>query len=1037
MPSYWRTWLGQEYHGIARYQSLTYEGGGVIEQLEAHAMRVLRDNPELLTRVAPERASEFLSLVKEAAAEKTRLSGIATSGSAGEKLAALGGAQWEGALPLVNKNMLNYQDASRLDDVMRGFIPFWMFPSRSIPYWLGQFVEKPWMVTAYRNYLDTSRRASYRSGAVTSRGDQLNSAVGYMPVQAFGTTLWINPLAPLSARYALPLQAIMYDDPNEDQPMVQQVSQHMYDFGRVYGFYLGPWITQPAYAAGFLDANKIPPYSLVSQMDLVPQWTQRSIQEKLIQMGLPDMPWAWTPEASWKDNIIEVEMVSWLAQELQKTENIGEQQKLINDVKRAIGYVRDLDAPSGYRLTIREDDPLWVKFRRQVELSDYYRGTFGYFTGIYPKEFTDAKMELLSLRDRLNYYRDAVNNLAKADIFALDPDDGARYDFYIHQKFDNLETYPALLYGNLNYVRTPEGEKPYGMQRRELIAQDMHRDQLTTEYYKGVEMLNAWMTEQLAHVDIGDTKARGLIRTEFFRRRDVLENDPQYMDAKRDWTFGYKPAQRIEDYFENQWWRYVSETRPAWKRDDGQTYAQWQAELAEWEIALPSTGAGLMQVFFDERMEAFRVADEQTGVVPTGGIPVPGGRLFYPEEMAKTLLQQTNPDGFHAHERSNDTPLDAFNSAYNKLYYSQYWDSFKGLNPDQPDYAEQRKIREQDFLAKHPQPPTFAEYVAHINAEYGNKFTLDELKAAYEGRQSMDIDKKLAPATEEGLIAEKVWDMLFNVGPGPNFNAFKDAFIQNGGDPDMINSWYDVQGKVDLTNEKWLDFADKVVQTVQELGFEQPTRTQLLERAEAKRWNSEFQTGITRRFGEDFRIALTAYSNMSAAEKRDYRLKDPGYAEIKEYYELKDWFAEQHPVWAKYYNPTAFDEKKAAGTSTGLVGSGTSRAGGGGGGGARAPVRKDPVNIIAMGYRGTLDPRKLLGPLGKGGVAKAPWWPPGLWALVGAQAAKEIEAAVDKGEPVSEEAKAFLHGVAKRHPEHAKFLNRVTGGGGGGPVLKM
>ena len=82
--------------------------------------------------------------------------------------------------------MGNYATSTDLDSFMNKIVPFWYFPSRSIPYYTRTFMQKPYLLSHLERYLNNTDL------------DKLTpeSLVGYLPIPAGDQYFFVNPFRP-------------------------------------------------------------------------------------------------------------------------------------------------------------------------------------------------------------------------------------------------------------------------------------------------------------------------------------------------------------------------------------------------------------------------------------------------------------------------------------------------------------------------------------------------------------------------------------------------------------------------------------------------------------------------------------------------------------------------------------------------------------------------------------------------------------------------------------------------------------------------
>ncbi|HEY5986182.1 MAG TPA: hypothetical protein VIV12_07395, partial [Streptosporangiaceae bacterium] len=843
----------------------------------------------------------------------------------------LDGRYVSGALPTVNKNMLTYNDANHFDDLMRSIIPFWMFPSRSLPFWAEYMATHPWLPAAYYKFIRFSQAVAMQEGATTTDGRPLPSLEGYLPIP--GTGLWFNPLASMSFRYALLRTSAHYNDAGEQEGLVRQVYTYLREMGMVLGYSFGPWVTLPLTVMGVQDANQIPGQSLVPQLDLIPPWVERDVLQKLARAGFADAPALWykfvSPEVSWKDYLIEKEMLSQALAQMQSG-NLSEAEKMAIATS-----VRDA-------LEQREKNPRWLQARDSIEQTDYYTHLAGYFTGFFGKEHSDADAEFAGLRDDLNLLRDSVNSEVKARLFDLDPDVEKRYQHYVERRYDTPEGQLASFYGAIRFTQI-NGKPVYGQDRRELVTQRLHEDEVTGAYYDALTNLRTELDAKLSALPIGgDPTIRRGVWDWYFQQRLAIEQTQMYSEARRGWVIGMKPQVMTDEHYADLWWKLLSETRPEWDREGGQSFSDYQTQVSEWQAQIPNLAKGLYDQFVARsRLDATRPED-----------------LNKIQTALTGLLRESTYDNYRTWQMGRDTPLDALNEAWRALYWDPYWAAVEGKKGYERDLAEQQ------FLAAHPTPPDAATLTDWVMRTYpAGQFKPADLLLAAQTTPSETIQTRTAPKDEQGRLVDEAYTLLAYAGPGKDHEALVQAYIAAGGERSDFDVFYE-------TNGAWRDparlatFVATLTEAVRSLGLSKPSQTDLVQWVKAQKLNDLFRVKAGERFGADIFDVIGVYGPMSFADKADLRKADP---RIEQYYAFRDYWAALYPLWATYYYTARKPSAKGGGGGGG--GGGVSRAGGGrrggggggggggarGGGGSRSGDQALQDLFLPMGYRTTLD----------------------------------------------------------------------------------
>lgn len=809
----------------------------------------------------------------------------------------VGGETVRGALSQVNESMLDYGDYNRFDNLMKGLFPFWMFPSRSLPFWVEYMTSHPWLPAFYAKYVRHSQRMAYQGGATTTDGKPLPSLEGYIPIP--GTTIWINPLAPMSFRYALPRVSARYDEGGQELTPLQQVYDYLREVGSYFGFSLSPWVTTTMVVTGIQDTERIPAWAIIPQLDLIPPYYERRMLEWVTRAAFPNAKEFWntfiSPEVGWKDFLIERQMLRNALQQMQ-TGNLTEVQK------QALAF-RVEEALKG-----RESQELWLTTRDQVDDSEYYKKLAGYFTGFFTREHTDADATFIQLRDEINLLRESINNETKARIFDLSADAEERYQSWINGKYRTPDGYMLVLYGDVRYVKTPDDLNPDKEQRRDIIAQKINDHQVTRAYYDALAVLGAQLNERLASLPVGaDTKARDAVWDWYWPERHKIENEPMYAVAQRSWVAGEKPQGMVERYYEDEWFQMLRETKPKWDKSGGETYDDWQVKVEEWRAALPYQAEKLQAVFIQSETDRIRRSGDSPEFVAS--------ELSSMQTAMERLKTATTPDAYDQWEMSRDTTYDALDRAWKELRWDVYWDGIRGKS------GAARRLFEHEFVAK-PEPSA-EELADWVLSKYpAGQYRREDLIAAAKAHGVTTLEDRLEPQDEHGKAVDDAYTVLSWLPPGKARSRLYEEYVRLGGKEDDFSVFYDTGGAW-RDEEKLYAFVDRLKQAAANLNLTEPSRAELEVYVAVAELNDRFRIEAAKRLGEDIWQVIGAYGAASSSERRAMRRQDK---RIDAYYDFRDDWGVLYPEWAQYYT-------KDGASGGGSVTSRAVRSGGGGGGG--------------------------------------------------------------------------------------------------------
>lgn len=918
-----------------------------------------------------------------------------------------------GAVNRTNDVMIDYTKFNNIDQFMRQIIPFWMYPAKSISFWVGLLMEHPELVSFYMKYMRWSDAIAWQHGAVTSRGETLPSLKGYMPI---GPGLWFNPLSPLFFRYAFPrYDEIPYTEEEEDVTPVQHVAKWLLEDATLFGINISPAtsaILRVFYRTYYPKSSAT--YEAVKAfipIEFIPPFFERWIMEKTRQVakGVPAgiIKERFIQEVAWKDYLIERQI---LITALERMQGIVDEEEKLKIATRAFTVVTVVD---------REENPEWIDARKQIEGSEYFRRMAGMFTGIYAKEFSPGQAELYQLRNEVNELRDAINDEAQAVLFHPYMTQADLYNAYTDRVYETPEGWTWHSYKLGSYVTNEEGDDVVGEARREVMAQDALIEEQTSNYYEKLKEMTRTRDEKLAALPVGLKDARQDVWTEYFEELAQIDREDAgalYPLARKQYYIGYKPFTMIEEYMRGKWWREIKTTYPSFDEDSGESFENYEERVAEWYKELPRLASILAPVF----QTSLRYDIYETNIDTES-------RQSQVEGMMERLIKETNEEGYKEWQKANDTMVDAIWEAYQALYIQPFYDAVKGK------VGIERDLAEIEFYKSYPLEPKLTELVDWINTEYGaGRWSSEDLLATMRGLDYATL-KEIGDQgkTEIEEFDDMVWDIMTWAGPqsSENYKNLVAAYESLGGYEDDFSIWK-MLGSANYypDPEDYIHFRDRLFEAAKIVDYTKPTEQQLRDMLAAKKLNDQFQIMVEAELGGDFYTMLGYYSKLDSNEREIWRKENKDlYARISKYYQMKNEFAELHPEWVPfYYSSYEAEESSAYGAGTG-AGSGDGYYSGG------SLAQEEIAFWIPMGKRASLNVMELLtGRVGKGGYTGRPWWPDRLRAIVDPAAIEQVDAAAEGNAELTEATINHLVNVAKNHPEYADTIRtnlRYIGGG--------
>ena len=952
------------------------------------------------------------------------------------------GQQMEGAVDYVNDAMIDYATTTNPQRLLQKFFPFLKFPQKSLPFWLETMFLNPEIPAFYAKYIEASRRHAYELGAVNSAGEQLPRFTGYLPIP--GTDKWWNPLAPFSFRFVFPRPATRYDESDEEQPLLVQVLDWMYEYGTGFGFNLHPWVNGVAEITGMLDKDRHPRWSLIPQPGLVPPFATRWIAQQLRKAGMSNARDLWTPEAPWKQSLIEVKMLELgLARMSEPGLTEGQRLEIAKELEQAM-MSRDLVDKDG-KFEYEKGAQLWLDAQAAVENGEYANRVLGYFTSIYPKEFTADEADLFALRDQINVLKYTLNNEAGAVLFKMDPNVGGRWKHYLEQRYNTPEGWIADLYGARRYTIV-DGVQLRGEERNEYIAQNIDESQRTRARYEAINQKRREFLAALDRFDIGAPwEERQATYQKYFEELALIEVTPEYSSARREWVIGWKPKRLVWEDMRNLFWATIEKTAPVYRPDGDMSYGDFLKVKEAWQNDIGQMSILAAKAFWDTFNAINWIHPE------INGLP----------NLLEMLQVEASPDGYRKWQLDRDTALDALARAWTEKYWQEHWNRAGGKEGMDFEIAQREFYGWIAQLNGENKPihgqaigPSLDVLFQWVQEMYPGRFTEGQLVEALGDKEVLSADERMQRKRQVEIgpdlagLEEQIWKLYAMIPPG-NSDEFLDEYVRLGGPygEEILAIWR-ATGNADAFNdpEQLKEAAEVWAQAVRNLGFTTPSNDEMLERKNASELNEQFREVISDVLGSSFFEEQAYYFRLSSAERRTYRDENPDFEDaLDAYKQLRDAYGIQFPDWAKFYHPGVLEE---GGTSGG------GGAGGGGGGSARGragggtPRVSIPPSLRA-GLRGAFTGEALLKKgLGTGGVTDRPVWPRWLLEKLGEAAIKELNKNAADNVPLNEWSKrlsTYLKNLDAREPATGILAKtqevyqqiRRSGGGGGGPVLKV
>ena len=737
-----------------------------------------------------------------------------------------------GAVGHTNDAMIDYSRDMVIDEAMKTVIPFWKFPSRSIPWWVQTLGANPRILSNYNKIQELSERMQLQAGATRNAGGPLPRLRGHF--QLGDTDWWYDPFNSLSFTDVVPQRGPSFDttdtiDP--DAPLVNRLVNYLYAHGGKVGLYLAPWVDIPIRKmTNIIDENQYPERSLFGQLDLIPPWTQRY----LIQKTEATINWNesdyLTPQVPWKGYLVARELLSITAVTIADTTDPSEKLRLARLAETALQS---------------QEGELYEQARDNIERSEYTARLFGYLSGAYAKKFGVGERELFRVRDE-------ANRLARK--IASD----ANYEeIYKTWRYETGEGVLRGLYGSISWVRDENDEPVYRDRWWEEVSSGITTSQQKTAYLAERNRLWANLQAGIFELAIGDSQGAAELATEYYDADDELKE--KYPEARFKWSPYFKSDATIKEYIIGVFMGYLRDLKPRYDKTE-ETFPEYEERLENWyEVVIPASAAPALAHVVEE------LTEEEEGVVIDGveTTKVTGVDLQTAIGDGSVLLAMANREAYDTWDLTTDGVYDALNRVWRDNFYNRYWD----LVAERSGY--ERDVAEQIFADEFPERPGEDEIVEWVFNLYGQQFEEKDLRDAINGRDIYSVEEKMTRNdTPEETMAREIWNVIAWV--GPNKKALRDAM---GDEVEWLDFWYKTDGDPTAfgDNEEFHAFYDMIMDAKMMMGVEEPTMDQTRDFMTAEGLNDEFRGYAQAILGDDIFDLQSFYFGLTADEKRAFR----------------------------------------------------------------------------------------------------------------------------------------------------------------------
>jgi hypothetical protein len=804
---------------------------------------------------------------------------------------AVHGVNMNDALHDTQNKMLDYESYNNLDNIMRSIFPFWMFFSRSIPYWFGVIAKHPEIAAFYFRYVKYSGLTAARAGYTNRYGDPLPSIRGYMKIP--GMEMWVNPTSFTLMKTIFP---VSYDTETEDnEDALSSALQHVYSESEMRGLSMLPIWTflvnqlgaKSVYSnpsLGYEALNLFLPMQYISH-----PYFERSLMAKMRSGWAKDLiPVLLNPQASFEDALIRRQI---LLDMLDDIKNMADETKKWDRIKPVAELFKNKS------LSEMQESPLWLSAKAEYEDTQYWSRLTQALTGFYPKYVDPLMPEIIELRDAENTLKWAINDELKAKAFDLAPSPDERYDALIEAKFSTPEGWASNAYDVINFVIDPitgkQAEDP--VRRQELIAQQFLIDAQTEAYYASIKALITWRDGKLAALPIGASwDAKQPIYIEYSEALEKIKSSSDYYFADRPYYAWVKPANKIYTHFRDDWFYNINSTYPKWDESGSEDWKTYQERIKIWQESLPLIS------------QAMRPAFEANLVVIMNQIPEDDSRRQDVSQIVSKLLGESTVDGYAQWKKDKDGIYEAIDAAFVDLIGMQEWYDIYDKNLG----AMGVQKLQGEHLKKYP-PPTSKDIIEWLKINYPNRFADAEVIEAVDGRKIYKSvpDRAESEASRLDKMEQETWKYLAIMGIGTRQDDFRDTFSRLGGDLNTFKVWYEIP---DRTQWDGLEkFHDLLAKTTEYLGYTKLPEDVQAEFAKAEDINKNiYENDETLLFGSELVSTHNYYyqSLRTASKQKAWAKANPDLYKkyFLEYWNFRDAFTAKYPLWAKYYNASGY-----------------------------------------------------------------------------------------------------------------------------------
>jgi len=364
--------------------------------------------------------------------------------------------------------MGNYAVTTNLDQLMNIFIPFWYFPSRSIPFYLRTFTQKPYTLAFMTRYMEQAKEGFGETGKGLGEAMTPEALVGYFPLTIGDQTYFINPFRPWMGYQMLGYEPMA----GLGQPVVQQTFQaaNMIGIGLAPHWTLGIEAINKWSSTDGIYLTRGEPMPLFPQARWLQDLTGAAFgrysampEQAMFSQNVDGMP-------DWEKRNLEKELARWILRNPEKAAEKGWK------FPRGILAVKDSD--------IEADAVIKQQIRRM--------SSYGLLSVVFPLYSRRNKEELVMRNDREQVIRDILTAGGKNADKAIERAEQVGFSpmMYLNRQ-QRREIYEAH----------PEWEPWSGLTRVGINPQERAMEKQTREFYTYMDAVREQLGDRLATAD--------------------------------------------------------------------------------------------------------------------------------------------------------------------------------------------------------------------------------------------------------------------------------------------------------------------------------------------------------------------------------------------------------------------------------------------------------------------------------------------------------------------------------------------------------